>query len=522
MKTEPLKTKSRWTRSLRFRLTLWYTGVLGALLVLASGLLYGGVSHGLQAETDAFLASKARSIAAADPAEADDLVEAITEKPGISPINPNDPLLFDVIYTRLSSRTGRRTLALSPNLSAQPELRASLDSLLPLSPSGTGQFAFAGPDEERRMRVLTTPVRLGRTVGRLQVAVPWDHNADVLERLLALLALGVPAVLLLAAGGGWVLVGRTLQPIGRIVAEAERLDAAALPEALLPQAAESDSEIGHLVATLNRMTTRLRRAFDAQRRFAESQQRFAADASHELRTPLTILRGEMELALSRPREAGVYQATLASAVEEIDRMSRIVAGLGFLARGDAGEITPAFPDEPVDLRQLCESVRAELTAGAEGKHIHLEVGPGSAAPILVAGDPDQLLLLLRNLVGNAHKYTSPGGSIHLALSSESHPPSAADSTVLVDNAVLTVADTGIGIAAEDLPFVFDRFWRADPARTTEGSGLGMAISRRIAEAHGGTLTVESRMGHGTTFRLALPRYYPPKKGIIGRIRTNQE
>ena len=168
--------------------------------------------------------------------------------------------------------------------------------------------------------------------------MPWDHNADILERLGGLLALGVLLVLLLAALGGWALVGRTLQPIRRIVTEAERLDAAALPDALLPEAAETDSEIGQLVATLNRMTTRLRQAFDAQRRFAEAQQRFAADASHELRTPLTILRGEMELALTRPRPPAFYQATLSSAMEEIARMGRIVEGLGFLARRDAGEM----------------------------------------------------------------------------------------------------------------------------------------------------------------------------------------
>ena len=494
--TTDTKNKSHWTRSLRFRLTLWYTGVLAALLLLASALLYEGVSHTLRAETEAFLTSVAQSIAASDSTEADDLVEAIAEKPGTSRSTPDGPLLFDVVYTRLVSRATKKSLAVSPNLNTRPALVTALDPLLSLSALKSGQFSFAGPDEERRMRVLTTPVRLGKAAGWLQVAVPWDHNSDVLERLTALLFLGVPAIILLAGTGGWVLVGRTLQPISRIVAEAERLDADSFPEALLPQAAESDTEIGHLVTTLNRMTTRLRRAFDVQRKFAESQQRFAADASHELRTPLTILRGEMELALSRPREAAVYQATLASAVEEIDRMSRIVAGLGFLAREDAGEMSPAPPLQPVDLRRLCEFVREELAAKAAFKKIDLKII--TTDTVFVFGDPDQLHLLLRNLGDNALKYTPPGGCVTLTLTPD---------------AVVTVTDTGIGIAARDLSQVFDRFWRADRARTSEGSGLGLAISKQIAEIHGGTLTVESILGHGTTFRLSLPCNKPLKMGI---------
>ena len=503
MKNEP-RSRSYWTRSLRFRLTLWYTGVLAALLLLASALLYEGVSHTLQAETDAFLASQARSIAAADPIEADDLVEAITQKPGTSRSAPNGPMLFDVVYTRLVSRTTKEPLAISPNLNGQTALLAALDPLIFRAAAKKSQFSFAGPDEERQMRVLTTPLRLGKISGWLQVAVPWDHNSDVLERLVALLLLGIPAIILLAGIGGWVLVGRTLQPIGRIVTEAERLDANALPEALLPQAAESDTEIGHLVTTLNRMTTRLRRAFEVQRQFAESQQRFAADASHELRTPLTILRGEMELALSRPREAAVYQATLTSAVEEIDRMSRIVAGLGFLAREDAGEMSSTPPAQFVDLQPLCTLVGEDLAALAVRKEISLNIV--ATATVFAAGDPDQLHLLLRNLGDNALKYTAPGVNVTLTLAPEAGLGTAG-------SAVITVTDTGIGIADDDLPFVFDRFWRADRARTSEGSGLGLAISKRIAEAHGGTLTVESILGHGTTFRLSLPLCDPPKMGI---------
>ena len=355
------------------------------------------------------------------------------------------------------------------------------------------------------VRAVTVPVRIGPEAGLLQVAVPWDHNADVLERLATLLALVLPVVLLLAATGGWVLVGRTLQPISRIVAEAERLDASALPEALLPEAGESDSEIGHLVATLNRMTTRLRRAFEVQAHFAEAQQRFAADASHELRTPLTILRGEMELALARPRERAVYEATLVSAVEEIDRMSRIVEGLSFLARQNAGALSADHVGTDVDLAALSRVVTAEFAPSAREAGLHLTSRcpsggwnlSGEPMPV-VRGNTDQLHLLLRNLVDNALKYTPSGGQVMISTGTLAGVGGAPDS------ALFTVEDTGVGIAAADLPHIFERFWRADRARSTGGSGLGLSICAQIAEAHGGELTADSQLGTGSRFQLRLP------------------
>ena len=183
-------------------------------------------------------------------------------------------------------------------------------------------------------------------------------------------------------------------------------------------------------------------------------------------------------------------------------MSRIVAGLGFLAREDAGEMSPAPPAQFVDLRQLCTFVGEELAAKAAQKEISLKIVAKATA--FVSGDPDQLQLLLRNLGDNALKYTAPGGSVTLTLA-----PAAALGTSA--SAIITVTDTGIGIADDDLPFVFDRFWRADRARASEGSGLGLAISKRIAEAHGGTLTVESTLGRGTTFTLELPGANSPRR-----------
>lgn len=522
-----------WTRSLRFRLTLWYSGGLALALIAAALFVYLGARHVLGAETDMFLAANARRVLDAvrgqpgDAPDAADLAEAVGG--GSAPTAPDRKaskrLLFDVTYLRVVAQASGRTLAASPSLAHQSALTASLDRLPGASKVDTRGFALAGPDEEHQMRVLTEPGQVGTVPVWVQVAVPWDHNADVLERLGRLLALGVPLLLAACAAGGWLLVGRTLQPIRRIVTEAERLDADALPRALLPEAVETDSEIGQLVTTLNRMTTRLHGAWQAQCRFADAQQRFAADASHELRTPLTILRGEIDLALARPRSLESYQATLGSAVEEIDRLSRIVEGLSFLAHRDAERMVPQT-GEQVNLPDLCRRVVDNFRTQAHDKQIVLTLHlPKTDAPLVpkpdappaggaasdavwVPGSRDQLRRLLDNLVDNAFKYTPLCGTVAVSVQREPDPDGGAGL------AVLRVADTGIGIAPGDLPHIFERFRRADQARTAEGSGLGLAICAQIAQAHGGTLTADSEPGRGSVFSVRLPAlpFAPPPDG----------
>lgn len=512
-----------WTRSLRFRLTAWYCGALALALIGGAALLYLGARYALGAETDGFLAVEAHRLSAAvrgqpqDPPEASDLAEAV-DGGGTGGLQTGAPrraasgvgaglLLFDVTYLRVVPRAGGRALAESPNLARLPALTASLNrSLTAGAASRTGFFSFAGPSEEQQVRVLTEPGQVGSIPVWVQAAVPWDHNADVLERLGWLLAASLPLVLAACAVGGWLLVGRTLQPIHRIVSEAERLDADTLPSALLPEAVETDSEIGHLVATLNRMTTRLHSAFEARRRFADAQQRFAADASHELRTPLTILRGEMELALARPRSLETYQATLASAVEEIDRMSRIVEGLSFLAHRDAGQMATPPLLESVNMLDLSRIVVADFYNQARDKEVALTLrvsapsadGASPQGSMWASGSRDQLQQLLGNLIDNALKYTAPQGAVMVEVARETENDGASDLIAL------HVIDTGTGIAPGDLPHVFERFWRADRARRAGGNGLGLAICMQIARAHGGTLSAQSEWGRGSDFCLRLP------------------
>ncbi|BDI30373.1 two-component sensor histidine kinase [Capsulimonas corticalis] len=491
-------------RSLRFRLTLWYGGALAAILCAGALCVYVGAKHALLSETDAFLTLEAQRtayVAEGDQRDAGDyteLREAVSsfQGSGQSPRSFPGLLRFDSVYVRLATPKNA-TVAVSPSLSSHPDLQDSLNEMNVSNFKGGRHFAFSGPDEERMLRVIVAPVEAAGRPLLIQIAVPWDHDTDVLEQLGYVLMIAVPALTFAASLGGWALVGRTLRPIQRIATEAEQLEIDNFSGPLLPAPSETDSEVGNLVATLNRMTIRLHKAFEAKQRFAEAQQRFAADASHELRTPLTVLRGEMELTLSRPRAEEEYIATLGSALEEIQQMTHIVESLSFLARTDTGHIENEGARVPVDLQSLCERTSAHFEREAEAHGVTVSFLP-SPEPVRVTGDPVQLRQLLDNLVDNAVKYSRSGDLVTISVSGERAPSDGAA------EAVITVSDMGIGIAPEDLPHIFDRFWRADSARSAPGSGLGLAICARIAEAHGGRLAVQSELGSGTQITLRIP------------------
>lgn len=495
------QSQFRWTRSLRFRLTVLYTCALATVVIAVAGIGCLAMQHALLAETDAFLTIEAQRIGSAidsedgahiAPSEIQEALDAYQNAPRNSATAPGI-LSYDVVYTRLLDTHTGRVLAVSPSLGERPDFAAALDHLVPVGASlHNAVYTFAGGSDETSLRTISAPLNPAHQSILVQVAVPWDHTSDVLERLATVLGIIVPIVLLMSGIIGWFLVGSTLRPINRIVTEVDNLDAHTLADSLLPPPAESDSEVGNLVVTLNRMTSRLYNAFEAQRRFAEAQMRFAADASHELRTPLTILRGEIELSLSRQRTIESYQTTLTSAVEEIDRMSRIVEGLSFLARTDAGHISTDLPNSEVDLWRVFNDTVEELSGRAAAKSMDIAISADGAEPYLIKGKKAQIYQLARNLVDNAIKYGDVGGSVMITLKTEDLRPTVA------------VTDTGVGIAAEDLANIFDRFWRADWARSMEGSGLGLAICMQIVDFHQGKISVSSELGVGTTFTVSFP------------------
>jgi two-component system, OmpR family, sensor kinase len=294
---------------------------------------------------------------------------------------------------------------------------------------------------------------------------------------------GMSAAILVAVGvSGAILARRTLQPIDRIVQRARTIDETNLGERL-PHPGSRD-EIGRLVETLNEMLARIERSVAAQRRFT-------GDASHELLSPLSRLRAELEVTLRRPRDATEYQETLASCLEEVERLSRLTGEKLLLARLDAGEPGEAMT-APARLGIVLDQVLAQLAPEARRREVSLDV---EAAPEL----KDQVAsgaatIILANVLDNAVKYSPRGGRVAIRARTED------------DHAVIEVSDSGPGLHPDEISQLFGRFHRGWAAHVTQepGTGLGLAISHALAQQQGGRISVESTRGHGATFTILLP------------------
>lgn len=292
-----------------------------------------------------------------------------------------------------------------------------------------------------------------------------------------------PVIVLIAIMTAWLIAGRLLEPVDRMINDVEAISDGRSLHKRIPVEDEGD-EIGRLGVTLNAMVARLEVSFSGLRRFT-------ADASHELKTPLTVLRADIERAMTTRQGTTEQLVALEEALQETARMADLVESLLTLARADEGRFD--LHRETVPLEPLARDV-AE-TAHILGEEAGLTVKLGPITAVSVAGDVVRLRQLYLNLITNAIKYTAKGGSVELSL------------TQTDGMAQFAVKDTGIGIAGADLPFIFDRFWRVDRARSRVergGVGLGLAISQWIAQAHGGSIIVTSRLGRGSTFTVSIP------------------
>jgi heavy metal sensor kinase len=327
------------------------------------------------------------------------------------------------------------------------------------------------------LRVLTVPLLVNdQAVGYLQVGAVREQVDNALSLLLIVLVVSGLGATVAAAIVGRLLAGRALRPIDTITQTALAISRADDLDKRIPEAGPQD-EVGRLVKTFNIMLDRLEGLF-------RGQQRFIADISHELRTPLTTIRGNVDL---MRHMKSVDEESLNAIQAESDRMTRMVGDLLLLAQADAGQ---TIRRERVELDTLLLEVYRQMQPMLEG--VELSIGEEDQAAVM--GDTDRLKQLLLNLVDNARKYTPKGGQVTLGLRCEP------------GWAVLTVADTGIGIPTQDLPHIFGRFYRVDKARSrvAGGAGLGLSIVQWIAQAHGGKIGVQSEPGHGTTFTVRLP------------------
>jgi two-component system, OmpR family, sensor kinase len=345
----------------------------------------------------------------------------------------------------------------------------------------------------RMIMVARSDSRLRPNIGAVVAAAPAIMSEVPSQLLLGTLFLVAPLMLLASVAVAYMLAGNAFKPVDTLINEVEAItDGRSLHRRVTTE--EVDEELARLAETLNRMIGRLQTSFGALRRFT-------ADASHELKTPLTVVRADVERAMHPSAAADERFQVLEEAMQEIARMSDLVDSLLTLARADEGRFD--LVREPVALEPLVRDVYETALILGEGAGVSVSLPLVEEARVL--GDATRLRQLFLNLITNAIKYTPTGGQVEMTLSLRNN-----------NEVGFAVRDTGVGIAAVDLPNVFDRFWRADRARSRKaaadlrgvtergGFGLGLAIAQWIAHAHGGNLTAQSRLGRGSIFTVLLP------------------
>jgi signal transduction histidine kinase len=473
--------------SIRLRLALWYASLFAIVLLLVTLLSYAFHVRGHYDDRDRALITSAGHMASEAGAMADGphLLEgpgglevgfrlygldgALREQTaGVESLPPNDPRS---VLAAPSAPPYDAIAQLSPPLAA------------PDSPFDGAFGLLVAP--EQRWRIYVLPLEQGNAVvGYLETLTPLGRlDASIEAYRFLLLGLGL-AGLVVALLGGWAIAGGALRPLANMTEAAGTIAQSRDLSHRIPTPQQND-ELAQLAATFNTMLASIEVAYQAQ-------QRFVSDASHELRAPLTAIQGNLELLRRHPEmPPSDRDEALGEAERESGRLTRLVADLLALARADAGV---TLQHRAVELDTIVLDAFRSARQLVRGQELELD----AFEPAQVLGDEDRLKQLLLILLDNALKYTPPGGRVTLGLRRGN------------THAEVVVRDTGIGIAAGDLPHVFERFYRADPARNRDsgGTGLGLPIARWIAQQHGGDVTIESEPGRGTTAVVRLPLLSP--------------
>ena len=463
-------------KSIRSRLTAWYVTLLAIILILFSVLLNYFLAKRLHESVDNSLTVSATVVAT-----------SATMRLGNSPL-PGLNQLFEQFMNQGNLNKFYRIYDGSGNVGSRSKNISA--SQFPLS-QGAYADALEGKNSyetftvggQQTIRVITMPILLeGKLINLVQVGTSLEAVQETLRNLKIFLFTAVPSVLILAALFARFMARRALKPISRIIDTAREIGQGQELSKRIPVLKIKD-ELGQLALTFNEMMNRLENSFAQMRQFS-------SDASHELRTPLTVLKGQNELILSKQRKPEEYQEVISSNLEEINYMSKVLEDLFVLSKSDENQVNIDY--KPVDLRALVEEVCKHAEILAEEKNIKIIIA--FLEPIEIKGDEVRLRQMVWNVLQNGIKYTQQGGELKISLQNEG------------DFALLTIQDTGIGIPEEDLPLIFNRFYRVDKARTRDegGSGLGLSICRQIAEAHKGKIEVESKLGVGTRFKIRLP------------------
>lgn len=468
------------TWSLAARLTAWYAGSAALIILGVTGFLYWALVVNLDREDDQLLANEIHLLRRAlrkKPPDSADFGQEIEAR------RLDQPHM--TILTRVLDAAGR-PLFESPGMTADLA-PAKFPTPIGLDADlGTGAEIETASGKAYRIVAAQAAARgSGKADYVLQLAIDRAFEEVLLEDYRRNLLYVLAASLVICAAVSYLIARRGLRPLERMDAAAARIRSATLNERLdlhgLP------AELSTLAATFNAMLERLEGSF-------QQLSRFSADIAHELRTPVNNVRGEAEVTLGEARTPEEYRGTLGSILEETGRLARLIDSLLFLARAESPQAE--LRNEPADLRLKIEAVCALYEAAAEEADVTVTVNAPEGLTVEV--DRGLFQRAIANLLANAIAHTPKGGTITITAARAG------------DRVRLDVADTGGGIPPEHLPHVFDRFYRADPARTSGGGrvGLGLALVKRIVELHKGTVTIASEVGKGTRVTINVPSISP--------------
>ncbi|HAD05975.1 MAG TPA: two-component sensor histidine kinase [Anaerolineaceae bacterium] len=449
--------------SLRLRLSITYSALVGVVLLLFGFLVFSIVSQVLLEQIDSRLSQSANQIIERLRVSANNQFDIRQ----LSAYQPTENLIFQVWDTERRLQFSR-PIGLSEPLD---EAGVRLGQVFYSSQSIGGV----------RVRVLSVPLRTNRgPVGYLQVGLSLalvEITQNTLATVLIALTITLMVVVLVTT---WALTGEALAQLETVTQVATQITQADDLSRRIPVAPTAQDEVSRLIRAFNQTLERLEKLFDTQRRFL-------ADVSHELRTPLTVIKGEVGL-MRLTNE--LDEESLRNIEKEVDRLTRLVGDLLLLAQAESGQLPLDL--KPVEMDTILLEVMQQMQVLASGKiNLRLE----EIDQVIVNGDRDRLKQVILNLVSNAINYTPPGGEVRVWLSKQD------------GRACLKVEDTGPGIQPDDLPYIFDRFYRGDPSRKrteNSGFGLGLSIAKWIVDRHGGQIEVESQVGKGTRFTVWLP------------------
>jgi len=480
--------KLRAINSIRLKLTLWYGLVVGFIFLVSGILLYGSMKKSLLNDVDTSLFDTVHEVehSITDSPETDwpQIAQKAGEKFQLSP-----PFVQVMTVTSLIPFNCRLAARSKTLIESGINLPVKVSEMQSISKTKMTYLILESAELSKYpLRILYYPVfRDSAPVYIILSATSMRGTFNTLQRLIITLLVSGPLILFLISIGGYFMIKRAMRPVKAAVHTARKISAEDLSHRI--RVKDSSGEIGELIETFNRMIARLEG-------YVNHIKRFTSNVSHELRTPLTVIRGEIEVTLRKARNKAEYEKVIWSVLEEAIRLEQIIDSLLFISRMEAQSKTIPMQEISMDKLLLHAFERWEPTAKKNGLQVTLK----KLDTLTIPGNETLLNRLILNLLENVVKFTPESGKVEIALEKRE------------DTCVLTVKDTGFGIPDESLPHIFERFYRVDTARSRQGggSGLGLAIVKHVAEIHGASVDVRSRIDEGSLFTVTFPLHPPPQ------------